>query len=327
LHRTAIALVLGLLAAAVPLRAQQTWVLVIAGIGGEPKYTESFQSWGEAIVTAAQERAGVPAANVTYLAEKEGAARATGVSRKEAVQAAFASLAQKATASDLVFVVILGHGSFLNNESRVNLPGPDLTAQDFAVMLQPIQARIAFANTTSSSGEFAKVLAGPNRAIVTATKSGMERNEAVFGGYFAQAFADDVADTDKDGRISLLEAYEYARVETQRFYEGQTRLMTEHAQIVDSGDAPSAEAGPGKPNGALAARMFLGGFGAPGAPANASPALRALYERRRGIENRVEDLKAVKDTMDPVRYEQEIEQLLLELAQVSAEIRRMEGGG
>jgi hypothetical protein len=155
----------------------------------------------------------------------------------------------------------------------------------------------------------------------------MERNEAVFGGYFAQAFADDVADTDKDGRISLLEAYEYARVETQRFYEGQTRLMTEHAQIVDSGDAPSAEAGPGKPNGALAARMFLGGFGAPGAPANASPALRALYERRRGIENRVEDLKAVKDTMDPARYEQEIEQLLLELAQVSAEIRRMEGGG
>jgi hypothetical protein len=196
-------------------------------------------------------------------------------------------------------------------------------------LLQPIKARIAFVNTTESSGEFAKLLAGPNRAIVTATKSGMERNQAVFGEFFAKAFAADVADTDKDGRLSLLEAYEYARLETKRFYEGQNRLMTEHSQIEDTGKGtPSPEGGPDKPNGALAARITLGAFGAAasGAPPNASPALRALYAEKNQIENRIADLKAKKDTMDPAAYESELEKALLELAAKTQAIRRLEGG-
>jgi hypothetical protein len=306
-----------------------TYVLVISGVGGEPQYSKSFHAAGAAIYEAATVKYGVPKANATFLAERAEDPGVTGVARKDAVEQLLTSLAPKTTPADLVFIVIIGHGSFLNNESKVNLVGPDMTAQDFARLLQPIKARIAFVNTTEASGEFARILAGPNRAIITATKSGMERNQAVFGEYFAKAFAADVADTDKDGRLSLLEAYEYARLETKRYYEGQNRIMTEHAQIEDTGKGtPSPEGGPDKPNGALAARIVLGAFGtaASGAPANASPQLRALYTEKAQLEERIADLKARKDSMNPAQYEAELEKLLLELAAKTQAIRRMEGG-
>jgi hypothetical protein len=158
----------------------------------------------------------------------------------------------------------------------------------------------------------------------------MERDEARFGGFFVDAFAADGADSDKDGAVSMLEAFDYARRETVRSYETEKTLMTEHAVFDDNGDATgSAEAVAGK-DGALARATFLGTAAVVAgaeAPAGASPELRALYAARRDIEKRVEALRALKDTMDPVRYEQELEALLVELALKNQEIRRMEGGG
>lgn len=307
----------------------QTFVIVIAGIGGESQFSSQFAKWGTSIVEAAQVRNGVPAANITYLTE-DGAAPATGTSRKEDVEAALRAVAAKAGADDLVFIVLIGHGSYRGDESRINLPGPDLTAQEFAVLLKGVKARIAVANTTSASGEWAKVLSGENRAIVTATKSGMERNESVFGGYFAKALAEDVADTDKDGRVSLLEAYEYARLETVRYYESDNRLLTEHAQIEDTGDGtPAVETGAGQPEGALAARMFLGPGGAAGVavPANASPELRALLTKKGDLEERIAALRTQRGTLGEEEYQTQMEALLLDLARTDSEIRRLRGGG
>jgi hypothetical protein len=307
-----------------------THVLVISGIGGESHYGEAFREWGGQIVEAAVATYGVPTANVTFLAERASGSPVTGVSRKEEIEKVFAALAARTTAADLVFVVLIGHGTYQGGESRIALPGPDLSAQDFAALLEPIRARVAFVNTASASGEFAKVLAGPQRAIITSTKSGMERNESVFGRYFAEAFAKDVADTDKDGRVSLLEAYGYARAEVRRYYEGENRLLTEHAQIEDTGEGtPVEDAGPDKPQGALAARIFLGpaGAAAVAVPADASPALRALYEKKQELEDRIAALRARRDRMDPAEYERQLEPLLLELARTDQEIRRAGTGG
>jgi hypothetical protein len=86
-------------------------------------------------------------------------------------------------------------------------------------------------NTASASGDFVPVLSGPNRVLVTATKTGFERNETIFGEFFVDAFASDGADTDKDNRVSVLEAFTYARREVTRRYEDSNRLLTEHALL------------------------------------------------------------------------------------------------
>jgi hypothetical protein len=293
----------------------QTYVIVISGIGGEPQFSEAFMTWGKQIVDAAQSKYSVPAANITFLAERAGAAPVTGEARKQNVEKVFADVAARANAADLLFVVLIGHGSFRGEESRINLPGPDLSAQEFAVLLNPVKARIAFTNASSASGEWAKVLAGENRAIVTATKSGMERNQSVFGRYFADALAKDVADTDKNGRISLKEAFDYASAEVKRYYEGDKRLLTEHAQMIDSTS--------------ISGLMYLGAGGAAGVavPADASPELRALYTRKQDLEQRIAALRARRNSMEADKYQAELEPLLLELARTDAEIRRRSDGG
>ena len=308
----------------------QSYLLVIGGIGGEPKYTEAFHSWGSALVKAAVERHGMARENVTWLAEspERDPRWISGKATKQAVEEALVALGGKAGASDQVFIVLIGHGSFQGTESRFNVSGPDPSAQDFARLLGGFRARVAFINTASASGEFAKLLSGENRTIVTATKSGQERNEAVFGKHFVDAYAKDAADVDKDGRISLLEAFNYARVEVEREYKADNRLLTEHAVLEDNGDrAASSEPDPEEGDGALARAMFLGaGTPVTGAPADASPAVRALYEQKRAIEQQILELRARKTAMDSTAYQAELERLLVLLAEKDQEIRRAGGG-
>src|SRR5581483_9637554 len=95
-------------------------------------------------------------------------------------------LASKAAPDDIVMVVLIGHGSAQGTEARFNLPGPDLTATDYAHLLDKFPSqRVALVNAASASGDFIAALSKKNRIIVTATRSGGEKNETVFGEYFA----------------------------------------------------------------------------------------------------------------------------------------------
>ena len=83
----------------------------------------------------------------------------------------------------------------------------DLAADELAEWLAPIKRPLAVINCASASAPFLNRLAGENRVVITATKSGDEQNFARFGQYISAAIADRGADLDKDGQVSLLEAY------------------------------------------------------------------------------------------------------------------------
>ena len=178
-------------AAGHPVLSQDTHVLVITGLGGDPEFREKFSEWGGTLVEAAGEKFAIPVANIIYLSEEPATdPRIQGRSTRENVAEAFTTLASNSRPGDYIFVVLIGHGSYTNEESRFNLPGPDLTAEDFGLHLDQLsERRVAFANLASASGEFVKALSGAERAIVTATRTGRERNETVFGGYFIDAFS------------------------------------------------------------------------------------------------------------------------------------------
>ena len=127
-------------------------------------------------------------------------------------------------------------------------------------MIRRVPARnVVFVNTSSSSGPFVEALSAQGRTIITATRSGAEQFTTLFGGYFVEAFSSDMADADKNGRISMLEAFQYAKAEVARAYEREGLLATEHAMLDDNGDkngsqTPAATGADGK----LAAAMSLG---------------------------------------------------------------------
>ncbi len=227
-------------------------------------------------------------------------------------------------------IVLIGHGSHQGAESRFNLPGPDITAAELGRHLDALKgAQVAVVNTASASGDFVPALATRGRVVVTATKTALERNETKFADHFARAYAGAAADTDKDGRVSLLEAFTYARGEVAREYERNRHLLTEHALLDDDGDGAgtAAPAATGAGDGRLAAGFVLGAGTArtvAGATATGAAA-DALRSKRTELERAVAVLRERKASMGAEAYDRELERLLLELAETNQSLRALEG--
>jgi len=303
-----------------------THLLIIVGLAGDPEHGELFQKWGAALWDASA-ALGVRREHVLYLGERpeSDAKRIAARSTRVEIEKAFALLSTRAAADDAVFVVLIGHGTFDGRAAKFNLPGPDMAPADFAPLLKRVPSKhVVFVNTASASAPFVNELSAAGRTIVTATRSGAERFATLFGGPFVAALTSTDADADKNGRISVLEAFEYARREVARAYEREGLLATEHPLLDDDGDGkgsgePSAQAGDGR----LAALLSLGSLDAAD-PLPADPRVRALHAERRDLENRVESLKLLKGSMDPNRYASELEKALTALALKSREIRQLE---
>jgi hypothetical protein len=313
-----------------PLVAQQAYLLVVSGLSGEPRYADRFHDWAMTMMGAARDRWGVTQDNIVYLAEKtdRDPRRIAARSTRANVESAAQEIAGRAGPGDLVFVLLIGHGSTADGEARISLPGPDMNAADFAKLLDRFATqRVVFVNAASASGDFIPELSGENRAIITATRSSRERNETIFGEHFVEAYSADGADVDKDERVSALEAFDYARREVARVYEADGRLLTEHALLDDDGDGEgSADPDPRSGSeGRLARTLFLMGGPAVVADAPTDPRRAALYGEKRALEEAIAGLRLRKDEMSTEAYEQELEELLVELALVTRQIRELEG--
>jgi len=326
--KTRLLLAAVLAAAPMPAMAQgaPVHVLLITGLGGEPAYSKSFHEAAGSIYDAAV-KWGVPDSSRIWLAEDPARdrTRIRGRAAKETVAAGFATLAQRAKPGDVVLVVLIGHGSGQARESKVNLSGPDPEAWEYEQWLRPfLRSTVVFVNGASASGDFLPILAGPGRIIITSTRSSTERNESVFYSWFAKGLATADADADKDGRISVLEAFSYARTEVRRVYESDSRLLTEHAQLDDDGDGKGAAdpAGAESVDGALSRQVAFGG-----APASTNPRIVALLAERRALEADVAALRGRRAMTDSTAYGRELERLLLLIAEKTAAIRVIERGG
>jgi hypothetical protein len=205
-----------------------------------------------------------------------------------------------------------------------------MSAADFNAMLQKLPTKqVIFVDTSSSSGPFVEALSGPGRTVVTATRNGAEQYVTLFGGFFVDALTSDAADADKNKRVSVLEAFNYAKTEVARAYERQGLLATEHALLDDNGDkegsqTPGVAGKDGKvsPDGKVASILS---FGASGAGLPSDPKVRALYLERQDLERQFENLRLMKESMPAEKYQAELERLATALAVKAREIRTAEG--
>ncbi len=309
--------------------AQDTRLLVVVGLGGDEEHRERFHGWASRLVEAASGPLGMDPDAIVYLGERPD--RAPGVidgrSSREEVGDALRRIGTATPEDTHVVVVVIGHGSQRDGEARVNLPGPDLTAGEMADLLDTLgDRRVTVIQTTSASGGFLEPLSSEGRVVMTATRSSREANETRFPEHLVAAFTDGGADTDKDGRVSMLEAFTYARLEVARSYERDGIILTEHALLDDDGDGVGSTAPPEDGNdGALARTRYLSpGAGRPAVAAD--PELSALYAQRDSLQARIEELRDRRDEMEEGEYERQLEGILVELALVTREIRTREGG-
>jgi hypothetical protein len=295
------------------LQSPATHVLVVTGLGGEAGYRRELATWGSSLADAARSL-GVPAGNVVQLVGDSSLAPTLPRATREQVLARLQDFTRRSRAGDLIVLFLAGHGSHEGAESRINLPGPDLTAADLVMALEPLADRkVVVINAASASGDFIPALSRSGRVVMTATKSPFERNATRFAAQFVAAIAAPGADADKDGSVSMLEAFLFARRETARFYESDNRLMTEHAVLDDNGDkqgspAPGAEG----QDGSLARTLTLGRVSAQIAATDSAGA--RIQQEARDLEKRINDLRGRKSTMKEDEYQSQLENLLVELA-------------
>jgi hypothetical protein len=289
-----------------------TFYVTVAGLGGEADYEQRFNGL---------------ASDLERLFSQSGDARVLTLRGPEATRerlgAVLAEVAAQARPEDAVVLLLIGHGSFDGEQYKVNLPGPDVPAEQLAQMLDRIRAtRQLVAVLTSSSGAALPLLQRPGRAVITATRSGTEKNAVVFARYWVAALQDPAADTDKNEVITALEAFLYADRKTVDFYATQKRLATEHALLEDTGSGegvrlPSPENG----RGLLAGQFPLLRIGA-AQRALQDPAKRELLARKEQLEQQIDKLKYEKAAMPTAEYRKQLTALLLELAKTQEALER-----
>jgi len=310
---------------------EQTHALIVVGLGGNADYRDRFHNQAVALREALTSKHGMLTGHVTYLGERPESAPevVTDKSTRDNVLSYLSKIAQQMGSSDRLLVILIGHGTSDQAEARFNVTGPDLAPSDLQMALTgfPTQT-LALVHTGSASGGFLGPLSGPNRIIITATRTQRERNATEFAQFFVEAITGENADLDKDERVSLLEAYQYAREEVVRFYEDENEILTEHAVLDDNGDGTgSEEVGLNEPDGSLAAGFQLGGISVTEEEINQNPELLRLYEERSQIQARITELRVLRDAMQEEAYMAAMEELLVELALKNREIRAKEGNG
>lgn len=300
-------IILFLLAAPVP---AATFHILCAGLGGEPDYDTRFVS----LVQDAAKLLASPGSMVIPLTGADAS--------KDSLKSSIARATAATSAEDIIVVTLIGHGTHDGADYRFNLPGPDLTAVELDQWLAPARARTVVVLATSASGGAVQTLRGPNRVIISATRSGTEKNAVVFSRYWIDALRDAAADADKNESVTALEAFRFASLKTARYYETLKRLATEHPVLEDSGKGeaatnPSAENG----QGLLAMRTPLVRFGAE-QKALASPVKQSLLRRKESVEQAIDKLKYEKAAMPEADYRKQLAALLLQLAQIEEDIEK-----
>lgn len=291
----------------------QVSVLIAVGAPGEEEFGTEFTQWATQLEAIA--RRGGAAATVI------GARKGDPIPAREKLQLALANEPKEGTAE--LWLVLIGHGTFDGREAKFNLRGADVSASELQGWLQPFHRPLAIIDTTAASAPFLARLAGTNRVVVTATRSGSEANFTRFGKFFCAALGDTAADLDKDGQTSLLEAFLMASRQVKEFYEEEGRLVTEHALLDDNGD------GLGTPpdwfRGIRATKTAKDGAVLDGVRAHQlhlvhSPAELELSDatraRRDELELSIARLREGKRSMSEAEYYKQLETLLLELARL-----------
>ena len=296
--------------------AADQYALIITGASGGDEYALKFDRIRRGFATTLREF-GYPDDHVFVFSEQKEPG--TRQPTRDEVRSVLRELSRRATRADVVLILLVGHGTaFVGPDAKFNLVGPDLSAAEWASLIEPIRARLVFVNATSASYPFLRALARDGRVVVTATDSAAQQFDTVFPDHFVAAFRNDAADLDKNGRVSIWEAFTFASARVKTWFTEQGRLTTERSLLDDTGAGIGRDAeGEGR-DGALAQVTYLEPDRAPGGAAAGSD---ATLDRRAALNSQIELLRARRDTLPPAEYERQLEALLLELARIDRQLR------
>lgn len=298
------------------------YAMILAGptVGDENK--SLFRRWAFSLHDILARDYGYSSDTISLLYDRgeapgAGSERIDAACDVEGIQQQIAHLQSIVQTGDQITIYLIGHGSGAEDEAKFNIAGPDITGGQFAEMLDVFdQQDIVIVNTTSASYGFSASLSSEGRVVISSTRSSSEKYDPVFSNYFIEALDNRNGDRDKNNRVSMLEAFNYAKSNVEAFYEEQGRLASEHAGLDDNGDAlfslnPTTE----EIDGRLAEIAYIDNLVDDTAGLSAE-AIR-LKSRMQELERSVFILRGRKAEFLEDDYWQQMEVLLVELARAT----------
>ena len=295
------------------------YAVIMAGpTVGETNQTQ-FRQWAFSLHDILARDYGYSSDSIILLYDKGhtdlvGDERIDGACDRGGIEQGLASLAARVRTGDQITLYLIGHGSGAEEESKFNIVGPDITGAEFAELLDQFKDQsIAIVNTTSASYGFSTSLSGEGRVVISSTRSPSERYDPIFSRYFIEALDNRNGDRDKNNRVSMLEAFEYAKSNVEAWYEEQGRLASEHAGLDDNGDALfSLDPVVDSADGRLAEIAYIDA--AVDEVLGLSPQARELKFQMQNLERDIFVLRGRKQDFLESDYWLEMESLLVELA-------------
>lgn len=302
-------------------------VIVVGPSVGEENISR-FRQWGYSLHDILVRDYGYSADTITLLHDPDEAGpnpgnRLDGTSDRDGIEAAFTDLLSRVSDGDQITVYLIGHGSGEGEEAKLNIIGPDITGAEFRETLDRFERQdMVVINTTSASYGFSTFLSGEGRVVISATRSPSEKFDPVFSRYFIEALDGRAGDLDKNNRVSMLEAFNYARANVEQWYEEQGRLASEHAGLDDNGDS-TFSLGPGAddPDGRLAEIAYIDTAAAE--TENLSGEALELKTGMQQLERSIFILRGRKNEFLEQDYWRRMEELLVELARATARFNEL----
>lgn len=284
------------LAAAVPSLAAE-YVIIVSGLGGEAEFQESFDEQAQQIQAAALSL-GLDEGQVQLL---QGANAS-----KENILSAITNL--NTDSDDLLQLHIIGHGSFDGSEYKFNIPGSDITDGELANALNTESAKQMVAIMTSASGAAMESLQADNRLVITATRTGLQKNVSVFSRFWAEGADRSNADLNKNEIVSIAELYDYTLERVTDYYESENLIASE-ASLIEGQDNIDAD---------LFSLARIGQL----ANTSVSGEVEVLLAERTEVEVKLSELSERRQSLTEDEYFGELQNLMLELGLLQQQIDR-----
>lgn len=298
------------------------YAVILAGPAVGDSNRSRFRQWALSLYDILVRDYGYNADTITLLYDRgeidgPGGERVDAACDREGIEQQFAALKSRVKIGDQIIMFLIGHGSGVEEEAKFNIVGPDLTGVEFAELLDQFEQQdMVIVNTTSASYGFSAALSSEGRVVISSTRSSSEKYDPIFSRYFIEALDNRNGDRDKNNRVSMLEAFNYARNSVAQWYEEQGRLAAEHAGLDDNGDSLfSLNPTVGEADGRLAEIAFIDTL--VDTNEGLSEAAVRLKSRMQQIERSVFILRGRKADFLEADYWQQMEEMLVDLARTT----------
>jgi hypothetical protein len=227
--------------------------LILCGHPGDEHHRDMYARTAKALHAGLTTQHGFASSDIRVLfgaspAAEEGRAVAgwVGTATREAIRTEVSRLCQRGKPEDAVWVIVLGHAHFDGRRAFFNIPGRDMSMDDFGRLFDDLQGREqVFFITTCLSGLAVKTLSRKGRIVIAATEADLEDNETLLHLALAEALAtppsSEEYDRDGDGRPTIYDLYLNVARGVMLRYKATGSIPTEHAQLDDNGDGRGTE--------------------------------------------------------------------------------------